>query len=98
MIHSSSVNQMQIKLDKNEIKLKKIKSSIRWAQSIAPKNNPHEGEEGPKFLPWVTSSHVLTKYSERSPPFHLTAEGVSMELDNYRITRTLVTKHRISRR
>ena len=47
--------------------------------------NPHEGAEGPKFLPWAMSSYVLNKYSERSPPFHLTAEDVCMELDNYRI-------------
>ena len=57
--------------------------------------NPHEGAEGPKFLPWAMSSYGLNKYSERSPPFHLTAEDVCMELDNYRIKPTSFTKHRI---
>ena len=42
----------------------------------------NEGEEGPKFLPWAMSRYVLRKYSERSPPFHLNAKDVSMELEN----------------
>ena len=50
----------------------------------------HEGEEGPKSLPWAMSSYVSNKCSERSPPFHLNAEG-STELDQYRITPTLIT-------
>ena len=35
-------------------------------------SNPHEGERRPQFLPWATSSCVLNKYSDLSPPFHLT--------------------------
>ena len=60
-------------------------------------NTPNEGEDRPKFLTWAMSSYVLNMYSERSPPFHLTAEDVSMELDHYRIQPTHITKHRISR-
>ena len=60
-------------------------------------HNPHEGAKPPKFLPWAMSSYVLNKYSERSPPFHLTAEDVCMELDQFRIKPTTITKHRISR-
>ena len=59
--------------------------------------SPHEGAEAPKFLPWAMSSYVRDKYSERSPPFHLTAEDVCMNLNNYRIKPTTITKHRISR-
>ena len=59
--------------------------------------NPHEGAEGPKYLPWAMSSYILNKYSERSPRFHRTAEDVCMELDNYRIKPIFVTTHRISR-
>ena len=43
------------------------------------------------------SSYVLNKYPERSPPFHLTAKDVCMELDQYRIKPTFITKRRISR-
>ena len=60
-------------------------------------HNPHEGVEGPKFLPWAMSSYFLNKYSERSPPFHLTVEDVCMELDHHRIKPNLITKHGISR-
>ena len=42
-------------------------------------------------------SYVLYKYSERSPPFHLTAEDVCMKLDNNCIKPTTITKYRISR-
>ena len=59
--------------------------------------NPLEGAEPPKFLPWAMSNYVLNKYSERSPPFHLAAEDVTMELDQHRILPTFVSKHRISR-
>ena len=47
--------------------------------------NPHESAEATKLLPWAMSIYVLNKYFERSPLFHLTAEDVCMELDNYRI-------------
>ena len=60
-------------------------------------SNPHEGAEGPKFLPWAMSSYVLNKYPERSPPLHLTAEDVCMKLDHFRIKPAFITKHRISR-
>ena len=60
-------------------------------------HNPHERVEWLKFLPWAMSSYVLNKYSERSPPFHLTAKDVCMELDQRRINPTTITKHRISR-
>ena len=53
--------------------------------------NPHEVEDKPKFLPWAMSSYLLNKYSEGSPPSHLTAEDVSMELDHYRIQPTHIT-------
>ena len=39
--------------------------------------NLHEGAEGPKFLPWAMSTYV-NKYSELSPPFHVTAEDGCM--------------------
>ena len=60
-------------------------------------HNPHEGVEGLKFLPWAMSSYVLKKNSERSLPFHPTAEDVCMELDQHCIKPASFTKHRISR-
>lgn len=36
----------------------------------------HKGTEGPQFLPWAMSSDIFNKYTEPSPPFHLTAEDV----------------------
>ena len=41
--------------------------------------NPHEAERRPQFLPWATSSYVLNKCSDPSPPFHLTVDDVDME-------------------
>ena len=41
--------------------------------------NPHEGERRPQFLPWAMSSYVLNKYSDLSPPFHLTVDDVNMK-------------------
>ena len=48
--------------------------------------SPHEGERRSNFLPWVMSRYVLNKYSDISPPFHLTADDVNMEIDSYRAT------------
>ena len=39
----------------------------------------------------------VEKYSERTPPFHLTAEDVTMELDQHRVLPTFSPKHMISR-
>ena len=41
--------------------------------------------------------YVMNKFSERLPPFYLTAEDVTMELDQHRIQTTIIPKHRISR-
>lgn len=38
--------------------------------------NPHEGQKKPRFLPWNMSKYILNKYSELSPPFHLTMEDI----------------------
>ena len=54
--------------------------------------NPHEGEQRPQFLPWAMSSYVLNKYSDLSPPFHLTADDVNMEMDSYRVTPRSIVK------
>ena len=57
--------------------------------------NPHEGERRPQFLPWAMSSYVLKKYSDLSPPFHLTADDVKMKTDSYRVTPGFIVSHRI---
>ena len=59
--------------------------------------NQHEGERRPQFLPWAMSSYVLNKYSDLSPPFHLTVDDVNMEMDSYRVTPRSVDSHRILR-
>lgn len=43
------------------------------------------------------SNYVLNKYSEISPPFHLTADDVTAELDTHRVTPQKLTKHRLTR-
>ena len=44
------------------------------------------------------SSYVLNKYSDLSPPFHLTADDdVNMEMDSYRVTPISIVSHRIPR-
>ena len=48
--------------------------------------SPDKGERRPNFLPWAMSRYVLNKYSDMSPPFHLTADDVKLELDSYRAT------------
>ena len=59
--------------------------------------NPHEGATAPRFLPWSMSNYVLNKYSEISPPFHLTTDDVTAELDTHRVTPRTLTKHRLTR-
>ena len=59
--------------------------------------NPHEGERRPQFLPRATSSYVLNKCSDLSPPFHLTVDDVNMETDSYRVTPRSIVSHRILR-
>ena len=51
----------------------------------------------PQFLPWAMSSCVLNKYSDLSPPFHLTFDDVNMKMDSYRITPRSIVSHRILR-
>ena len=43
------------------------------------------------------SSYVLNKYSDLSPPFHLTVDDVNMEKDTYRVTPRSIVSHRILR-
>ena len=57
--------------------------------------NPHEVERRPQFLPWAASVYVLNKCSDLSPPFHLTADDVNMEMDSYRVTLRSTVSHRI---
>lgn len=59
--------------------------------------NPHEGPQKPRFLPWAMSNYVLNKYSEVSPPMHLTTDDVNMELDTYRILPESISVHRLTR-
>ena len=59
--------------------------------------NQHEGERRPQFLPWATSPCVLNKWSDLSPPFHLTADGLNMETDSYRVTPRSIVSHGILR-
>lgn len=59
--------------------------------------NPHEGATAPRFLPWSMSNYVLNKYSEISPPFHLTTDDVTAELETHRVTPRTLTKHRLTR-
>ena len=48
-------------------------------------------------MPWSMSSYVLNKYSDLSPPFHLTADGVDMEMDSHRVTPGSIVSRRIFR-
>ena len=57
--------------------------------------NQHEGERRQQLLPWATSSYVLNKCSDLSPPFHLTVDDVNMETDAYRVTPRSIVSHRI---
>ena len=43
------------------------------------------------------SSYVRNKYSDLSPPFHLTADDVSMEMDSYRVTPRSIVSYRVLR-
>ena len=43
------------------------------------------------------SSYVLNRYSDLSPPFHLTVDDVNMETDSYRVTPRSIVSHRILR-
>ena len=56
---------------------------------------PHEEEQIPQFLPWAMSSYVLKKYSDLSPPFHLTFDDVNMEIDSYHVTPRFIVSQRI---
>lgn len=59
--------------------------------------NPHDKALKPKFLPWAMSNYVLNKYSELSPPFHLTSDDVIRELDTHRNLPWRISKHRLVR-
>ena len=59
--------------------------------------NPHGGETAPRFLPWAMGNYVLNKYSEISPPFHLTTDDVTAELNTHRVTPRKLSKHRPTR-
>ena len=59
--------------------------------------NPHEGERRPQFLRCAMSSYVLSKYSDLSPPFHVTADDVNMQMNSYRVTPGSIVSHRILR-
>ena len=48
--------------------------------------SPHEGERRSNFLPRAMSRYVPNKYSDMSPPFHLTVDDVNIEMDSYRAT------------
>ena len=41
--------------------------------------------------------NALNKYSDMSPPFHLTADDVNMEIDSYRATPGSIVSHRFLR-
>ena len=59
--------------------------------------SPHEEGRRSNFLPWVMSRYVLNKYSDMSPPFHLTADDVNMETDSYRATPGSIVSRRFLR-
>ena len=59
--------------------------------------DPHGEETAPRFLPWAMSNYVLNKYSEISPPFHLTTDDVTAELDPHHVTPRRLSKHRPTR-
>ena len=58
---------------------------------------PAEGERRPELLPRSTSSYVLNKCSDLSPPFHMTVDDVNMETDSFRVTPRSIVSHRILR-
>ena len=58
---------------------------------------PHGGETAPRFLPWAMSNYVLNKQSKILPPFHLTTDDVTTELDTRRVTPRNLSKHRLTR-
>ena len=43
------------------------------------------------------NNYDLNKYSELSPPFHLTTDDVTAERDTYRVTPRVLTKYRLTR-
>ena len=57
-------------------------------------DSPHEGERRSNFLPWAMSGYVLNTYSDMSPPLHLTADNVNMEMDSYHATPGSLVSHR----
>ena len=59
--------------------------------------NLHDGATSSTFLPWALRNYILNKYSALSPPFNLTAEDVTTELDTYRVTPCNIAKHRLTR-
>ena len=59
--------------------------------------NPDEGERRPQLLPWATSSYILNKCSDPSPPFHLTVDDVDIKMDSYRVTPKSIVSDRILR-
>ena len=48
--------------------------------------SPHEEGRRSNFLPRAMNGYVPNKYSDMSPPFHLTADDVNMKMDSYRAT------------
>ena len=41
------------------------------------------------------TSYALNKYSDLSPPFHLTVDDVNMETDSYRVITRSIVSHMI---
>ena len=57
----------------------------------------HGGATAPRFLSWAMSNYIINKHSELSPPFHLTTDDVTAELDTHRVTPRTPTRHRLTR-
>ena len=59
--------------------------------------NPHDGATPPRRLPWALRNSILNMYSKVSPPFHITAEDVTTELETYRVTPCKIAKQWLTR-
>ncbi len=57
-----------------------------------PCANPHDNSDLPRFLPAGLTAYVLNNYTTKSPPYHVTADDVSVPIDRLDVDK--ITSHR----
>lgn len=60
-------------------------------------HTPSNPDDVPGFLPWKLCSYVLHRFAHIAPPFYLTSDDVTLEMDITRAEPTHIIAHRISR-